>query len=145
MNERISFTLKFVFESKDNAKALKLHRMLKQYGAVGNIVHPIYSSDAANRLKRMDSIINIMKIGRVYTTGQLWRQYDSMTGYKTFQRDLNTLVIQGRINGFRQTGKKGNTIYWSIPIIESGGEINDKERAVAKNNNRQNDFLVAES
>jgi hypothetical protein len=118
MVERISFTLQFMFNDKDQAKALKLHRLLKSYGVVGNIVRS-NKVEGINKSQRLERILQCMIPGRVYTTGQLWNAYPSSTGMKTFQRDLNTLVIEGRINGFH-TRKKGNTILWSI-----GGKQDD--------------------
>lgn len=126
MVERISFTLQFVFNDKDLSKALKLHRLLKSYGAVGNVVRS-NKVEGINKSQRLNNILRCMSPGRVYTTGQLWKAYPSTTGIKTFQRDLSSLVIEGRINGFH-TYKGGHTILWSIPVIESGGDNNGSRR-----------------
>ena len=120
MVERISFTLKFLFNDKDQSKALKLHRLLREYGVVGNIV--CHKDEGINKAARLDAILDVMRPGRIYTTGKLWRAYSIVceTGYKTFQRDLNTLIIQGRVKGFRKQGFGGNTIMWSRGDVDEG-------------------------
>lgn len=113
MREQIRFTLQFVFEDKDSVKALKLHKLLKQFGAVSNIEHS-RKLESGNKLDRMASILNVMRPGKIYTTGKLWCRFGhaNKCGVKTFQRDLNTLAIEGRIEGV-STHSHGNTVLWS--------------------------------
>ena len=113
MVENITFTLQFVFEDKDHTKALALHNLLKKYGAVSAIIHNKKYGDG-DKHHRMESILSIMCPGIIYTTGKLWNKYAriSSTGMKTFQRDLNTLAIEGKVEGIH-VRSKGNTILWS--------------------------------
>jgi hypothetical protein len=113
MGEQISIRLKFVFESKDQTKALKLHKLLKQFGAVSNVVH-MDSDTSLNKDDRLNAILNIMNPNGTYTTGALWKRYAPIckTGQKTFQRDLNTLIIEGKIEGIK-TRIRGSTTMWS--------------------------------
>lgn len=111
---KISFELKFLFDEGDQEKAVRLHKLLKKYGVVKNIVRP--KEYGINKDDRLRGILNSMIPGEVYTSGQLWRRYKSLTGYKTFQRDLNTLIIQGRVQGIllRQTkDNRGRTRLWT--------------------------------
>lgn len=112
-----SFTLQFKFEEGDYTKALHLHNLLKRYGVVG-MVHLCEKEMGIERKEdRLNTILNCMKFGETYTTGKLWRIYGRYTcgGMKTFQRDLNTLLIQGRVNGAPgiHPTKKGRTFFWT--------------------------------
>lgn len=97
MGDILSFKLQFVFEEGDTKKAAELHKLLKKYGVV-KITHPINS----NRVKhenRLQSILKCMVLGEEYTSGGLWRKYGKYTnlGPKSFQRDLNMLILQGLV------------------------------------------------
>ena len=113
MREQISIRLKFVFENKDQTKALKLHKLLSKFGAVSNVVH-MDTDTSINKDDRLQAILSVMNTNGAYTTGALWKRYSPITktGNKTFQRDLNTLIIQGKIVGIK-TRVKGNTTMWS--------------------------------
>ena len=121
MAEKIWFAFKFEFESKDMTKALKLHRLLKDYGVVGNVTN--LKDVSINKDDRCKAILDALRPGRVYTTGQLWRicgRNGLTSALKTFQRDLNFLVIKGLIQGFRQQQDKthkGKTTVWSRNIL----------------------------
>ena len=112
----ITFTLQFKFEDGDHAKALKLHQLLKKYGVVGNVTHP-KELGVDRKEERLESILNCMMFGETYTTGKLWCKYGRYTraGIKTFQRDLNTLLVMGRVNGASgiHPTKKGRTFFWT--------------------------------
>ena len=112
----ITFTLKFVFEDGDYAKALKLHQLLKKHGVVGNVKHP-NTLGIGRKEDRLNTLLDCMKFGETYTTGKLWRVYGRHTrsGIKTFQRDLNTLLVMGRINGAAgiHPSKSGRTFFWT--------------------------------
>jgi len=115
MTDKLVFRLNFVFDKNEEAKAIKLHRLVSKYGAITNI--GIIRDDVARREDRLKAILNCMKSGREYTTGSLWRSYakHSSTGYKTFQRDVNSMVVLGFIKG--RVGKApkgfGRTCYWT--------------------------------
>lgn len=114
MTEKIKFFLRFEFEHRDLKKALKLHRLLKEYGAVDKITN--MKDISINKEDRLKAILDCLRPGRIYTTGQLYKVVKNKGGAlgdKTFQRDLNTLVIRGEIKGFKRTDHKGNTILWS--------------------------------
>ena len=113
MGEKISIRLKFVFDSKDQTKALKLHKLLQQYGVVSNVIH-MDSDTSLNKDDRLKAILEVMNQNGAYTTGALWKRYAPIckTGKKTFQRDLNTLIIEGKITGIK-TRIRGSTTMWS--------------------------------
>lgn len=115
MTDKLVFRLNFVFDKNEEAKAIKLHRLVAKYGAITNI--GIIRDDVARREDRLKAILNSMKSGREYTTGSLWRSYakHSSTGYKTFQRDLASMVVLGFIKGRTGIARKGfgHTCYWN--------------------------------
>ena len=115
MTEKIWFSIRFEFNSGDTTKALRLHRLLKEYGVVSNIT-PMHD-ESINKPDRCAAILKCFSPGRIYSTGQLWSKYkiNSRTGLKTFQRDLNSLVITGQIKGFI-TNNNGRTTMWSVII-----------------------------
>jgi hypothetical protein len=135
--ELISIRLKFLFEDKDQTKALKLHKLLQKYGVVDKIVHS-FKDESLNKNDRLAGILNVMDVGKTYTTGRLWERYKSHTSEKTFQRDLNTLIIRGEIIGVKDRSK-GSTTLWT-----RRGWNNDEQGTVAKINTRQNGLLVEE-
>lgn len=94
----LSFKFQFEFESGDASKAYKLHKLLKKYGVVSNI-RRLRGNDFIRRENRLQSILKCMVDGVEYTTGSLWRRYGKYTnaGIKTFNRDLNTLILQGLV------------------------------------------------
>lgn len=115
MTDKLVFRLNFMFDKNEEDKAIKLHRLVSKYGAISNI--GIIRDDVARREDRLKHILHCMKPKREYTTGSLWRVYakHSSTGYKTFQRDVNSMVVLGFIKG--RTGKApsgiGRTCYWT--------------------------------
>lgn len=136
MGELISIQLKFLFEYKDQTKALKLHKLLQKYGVVNNIVH--CKDESINKKDRLAGILNVMNVGEIYTTGRLWERYKSHSSEKTFQRDLNTLIILGEIVGVKDRSK-GSTTLWT-----RRGWNNDEAGTVAKINSWENGLLVEE-
>lgn len=103
-SDLLSFKFQFIFEEGDAGKALRLHKILAKHGVVSNI-RRLRGNDFARRENRLQSILNCMVSGVEYTTGSLWRKYGKYTnaGPKTFQRDLNTLILQGLVQA-----KKGS-------------------------------------
>jgi hypothetical protein len=119
MVDKISFKLQFTFDKGDGEKAVKLHKALEKYGVLSNV--SVVRDDSFRKDERYKSILKSMSDDKEYTTGSLWKNYSKRcsTGTKTFQRDLNTLVVLGYIKG--RTGiapnKVGRTCYWQKLVV----------------------------
>lgn len=121
--DKLSFTLQFTFEQGDGSKAVELHKLLKKHGVLSKISF-VRGNGIEHRKDRFRAILKTMDYGKEYTTGSLWKKYGKVTngGQKTFQRDLNTMVVTGLIQG--RIGKAprgvGRTTYWSKQDIYGG-------------------------
>lgn len=106
--EPYSFVIKFVFNSfKDASEA---RSRIGKYYSCGRITSK-QDSSAMRREERLEVIMNTMKSEELYSPGRLYDLVSRHTGrgYKSFQRDISTLIILHKIKRLKnnQLQKEG--------------------------------------
>lgn len=131
----INLLLKFSFANLDEARSMREHLKLYENDETVTIVDEVKSrkprtkprkrkleissltkkqSSFYSREKRLQRIERYLYENRKksFTSGKLYRNLSKKftNGYKTFQRDISILILQGRIEGERtHMGQKGVT------------------------------------
>ena len=94
--EIFSFTVRFEFNNFKDANIAR-KKIGKYYKCA--TVRTKTNISTVNKEERLNFIVNVMKSDIQYSPGKLYRSIGRHvdTGYKTFQRDISTLIILHKI------------------------------------------------